>query len=207
MVMNGFDTDGDSDNNFYTVNGRGVLLRQVPDSGEALRDGSDLPREPDRVRPHQLVSPARRLLPLLPDWLDRPVRVHRHRHVPGAARWSRSTSRTPATSCSMHIVRVRQLGWMGFFEVVDDLGMPPAAMTVCKPDAPRSDGIGLGCAWRLLGPRPDGPHRRLRLDLCLGGRLARRPQSAETHVADQFDIRRVEFKPGEIPHPRTQSAA
>ena len=36
MVMNGYDTDGDGSNNFYTVNGRTLLLRAVPDHGQAL---------------------------------------------------------------------------------------------------------------------------------------------------------------------------
>ena len=28
MVMNGYDTDGDGENNFYTVNGLALLLRE-----------------------------------------------------------------------------------------------------------------------------------------------------------------------------------
>ena len=36
-----------------------VLLRALPDPREALGARADLPREPDRVRPHQLVPPAR----------------------------------------------------------------------------------------------------------------------------------------------------
>ena len=59
MVMNGYDTDGDGANNFYTVNGRTFYYAQLPDPGAALGDGAHLPREPDRVRPDQLVPPAR----------------------------------------------------------------------------------------------------------------------------------------------------
>ena len=42
MVMNGYDTDGDGENNFYTVNGRTLLLRALPDHGQRLgaRSGS-----------------------------------------------------------------------------------------------------------------------------------------------------------------------
>ena len=40
-----------------------VLLREVPDPRSALGARADLPREPHRVRPDQLVPPARRLLP------------------------------------------------------------------------------------------------------------------------------------------------
>ena len=64
-----------------------VLLRALPDPGQALRARAPLPRQPDRVRPDQLVPPARRLLPLLPDRVERPVRVHGHGDaVPGPAR-------------------------------------------------------------------------------------------------------------------------
>ena len=123
MVMNGFDTDGDGENNFYTVNGHGLLLRASTRSGcSRSRDGADLPREPDRVRPDQLVPPARRLLPLLPDRLDRPLRVHGHGHaVPGrSAGSSRSTSRnTGMFMFHAHQSEFAELGWMGFFDVVD----------------------------------------------------------------------------------------
>ena len=44
-----------------------VLLRALPDPGEAVGARTDLPREPHRVRPRQLASPARRLLPLPAD--------------------------------------------------------------------------------------------------------------------------------------------
>ena len=36
MVMNGFDTDGDGENNFYTVNGKAFYYAQVPDQGAPL---------------------------------------------------------------------------------------------------------------------------------------------------------------------------
>ncbi len=72
MVMNGFDTDGDGENNFYTVNGKSFYYAKYPIRVQPLEDGADLPREPDRVRPHQLVPPPRRLLPLLPE-RDRPT--------------------------------------------------------------------------------------------------------------------------------------
>ena len=40
MVMNGYDTDGDGANNFYTVNGRTLLLRPLPDHGQPLAAAS-----------------------------------------------------------------------------------------------------------------------------------------------------------------------
>ena len=67
MVMNGYDTDGDGENNFYTVNGRTFYYARYPIRVQALGARAHLPREPHRVRPDQLVPPPRRLLPLLPD--------------------------------------------------------------------------------------------------------------------------------------------
>ena len=79
-----------------------VLLRPVSDPGEALGARADLPREPHRVRPHQLVPPARGLLPLPADRHGRELGVHGHRDaVPGPARRDRDrSSRTPGRSCS-----------------------------------------------------------------------------------------------------------
>ena len=56
MVMNGYDTDGDGENNFYTVNGRTFYYARYPITRQALRAGADLPGQPDRVRPDQLAS-------------------------------------------------------------------------------------------------------------------------------------------------------
>ena len=78
MVMNGYDTDGDGGNNFYTVNGRSFYYAKYPITVQRSRDGADLPRQPDRVRPDQLVPPARGLLPLPADRHGRLPGVHRH---------------------------------------------------------------------------------------------------------------------------------
>ena len=84
-----------------------VLLRALPDPGEALRARAHLPREPDRVRPDQLVPPARGLLPLPADRHGRPLGVHGHGDaVPGPARRARDRVRTtPARSCSTRTSR------------------------------------------------------------------------------------------------------
>ena len=102
MVMNGYDTDGDGENNFYTVNGLAFYYAKYPIRVSAVAAGPHLPRQPDRVRPDQLVPPARRLLPALPHRHDRPLRVHGHGHaLPGRARDPRDRLRTtPAASCS-----------------------------------------------------------------------------------------------------------
>ena len=87
MVMNGYDTDARRREQLLHRQRALVLLREVPDQGQEERARPDLPREPDRVRSHQLATPPRRLLPLLPDRLDRPLRVHGHGDaLPGRAR-------------------------------------------------------------------------------------------------------------------------
>ena len=80
MVMNGFDTNFDRENEIYAVNTVAFAYHDQPDPGEARRAGADLPREHPRVRPDQLVPPPRQLLRLLPD---------RHQAA------SRATSPTP----------------------------------------------------------------------------------------------------------------
>ena len=94
MVMNGFDTDGDGENNFYTVNGRSFYYARYPIRVKRSELVRDLPREPHRVRPHQLVPPARGLLPLPADGHGRPLGVHGHGDaVPGPARRHRDRVR------------------------------------------------------------------------------------------------------------------
>ena len=115
MVMNGFDTDGDGENNFYTVNGKAFYYAKYPirvRRSETLRIYLG---EPDRVRPHQLVPPPRRVLPLLPHRQHRPVRVHGHGGpVPGRARDHRDRL---AQRRDVHVprppVRVRRAGLDG----------------------------------------------------------------------------------------------
>ena len=89
MVMNGFNTNFDAEGNqVYGVNT--VAFHYVNEPVEVRRGGAgaDLPREPARVRPDQLVPHPRQLLQLLPDRdVADPDRVHGHGHAgPGAAR-------------------------------------------------------------------------------------------------------------------------
>ena len=51
MVMNGYDTDGDGEQQLLHRQRPHVLLRALPDHGQALAARADLPGEPDRVRP------------------------------------------------------------------------------------------------------------------------------------------------------------
>ena len=66
MVMNGFDTNFDRANEVYAANTIGFAYMDRPlGSGQRARAG--LPRERARVRPDQLVPPAREPVRLLPD--------------------------------------------------------------------------------------------------------------------------------------------
>ena len=40
MVMNGYDTDGDGGNNFYTVNGRSFYYAKYPITRQDVRNSS-----------------------------------------------------------------------------------------------------------------------------------------------------------------------
>ena len=117
MVMNGFDTDGDGSNSYHRQWAQ--LLRQAPDHGDAIRDRADLSGDLTGVRPDQL-APARRLLPLPADRHRRQLGVHRHRRpVPG----QRGVIEIDFANTGLFMfrapVRVRELGWMGFFNVTD----------------------------------------------------------------------------------------
>ena len=70
MVMNAFDTNFDGGNEVYAVNTVGHAYMNVPIRIDKIAAGADLPGERDRVRPDQLVPPARQFLRLL-----------RHRHA------------------------------------------------------------------------------------------------------------------------------
>ena len=188
MVMNGYDTDGDGEQQLLHRQWALVLLRALSDSRSAVANGPHLPREPDRVRPDQLVPPPRRLLPLLPDGLERRVRVHGHGHaLPGTARDHRDRLRehgpvhVPRAPVRVH--RARLDGLLRGRRLVE--GARRA-----------SRGDGLWRAWAVLPVlllrnrrRAVRDERRRRSSTWSGG---------THHRSDEFDIRRVEFKPGEI---------
>ena len=122
MVMNGFDTDGDGANNFYTVNGLAFYYAKYPIRVRRSQTVRIYLANLTEFDLDQLVPPARRLLPLLPDRLERSLRVHGHRDaLPGTARDHRDRLRaTPGTFMfHAHQSEFTELGWMGFFEVVD----------------------------------------------------------------------------------------
>ena len=90
MVMNGYDTDGDGGNNFYTVNGRTFYYARYPirvKRSELVRLYLVNLTEFDLINSFHLHADFFRYYPT---GLDRPVRVHGHGDaVPGAARHPR----------------------------------------------------------------------------------------------------------------------
>jgi FtsP/CotA-like multicopper oxidase with cupredoxin domain len=121
MVMNGFDTDGDGGNNFYTVNGRSFYYA----------------RYPIRVRRSQLV---RIYLANLTEFdLINSFHLHadffRHQPTGTGDHWEytdtvmqcqgqRGVIEVEFAGTGMHMFHAHQsefadLAWMGFFEVVD----------------------------------------------------------------------------------------
>ena len=62
MVMNGFDTNFDDENEVYAVNTRRQRLHAGPDSGRRSGAGAHLSGQRHRVRPDQQLPPARHVL-------------------------------------------------------------------------------------------------------------------------------------------------
>ena len=202
MVMNAFDTDGDGENNFYAVNGPAFYYARYPITRPALADRPYLHRQPHRVRPHQLVPPPRRLLPLLPDRARASTSSTRTRSCSAraSAGSSRSTSPTPATSCSTPTSpsSPSSAGWASSRSV--ELGGGPLG----RRERTGPSGADAAAA---LGARPDPAPRRRRLALLGTRRVApgpRRPQPAAS--------RRVRRPPRRVlprrdPHPGDEPAA
>ena len=123
MVMNGFDTNFDADNEVYAVNTVAHHFMHEPIRVDGRRAGADLSRQRHRVRSAQQPSPARHVL-----------RRVSHRHVAGrrrsgptpsccaraSARFSRRASAIPGTFMfHAHQSEFAELGWMGLFEAVE----------------------------------------------------------------------------------------
>src|SRR4029079_8748791 len=150
--------------------------------------GAHLPREPDRVRPDQLVPPARRLLPLPAERHRRPLGVRRPRDaVPGPARRDRDRVRPHR---QVHVPRA-PVGVHG--ARLDGLLRRDRLM-----EAGAASAGGGALRWRLWALAP------ILLLAIVVGLFASNGSSVLDLIgknpppADEFDVRRIEFKPGEI---------
>ena len=123
MVMNGFDTNFDNENEVYAVNTVAFHYARHPDSGQGRRADPRLLGQRDRVRPDQFVPPAREHVPPLPDGNGpRAVRVYRQCHH-GSGRapcvWSLRLEYPGQYMFHAHQSELAELGWMGFFEATE----------------------------------------------------------------------------------------
>ena len=189
MVMNGFDTDGDGGNNFYAVNGRAFYYAKYPirvSRSQTVRIYLANLTEFDLINSFHLHGDFFRYYPTgssdqfeytdTVDALPGPARDHRDRlRQHRAASCSTRTSRSSPSSA----------GWASSRSWTDGgrLG-PPSA--------------GPALALAALGARPDPPARRGGLAVRLAGGSLVELLGRNPPPADAFDIRRVEFEPGEI---------
>ena len=189
MVMNGYDTDGDGENNFYSVNGRAFYYAKYPirvKRSETLRIYLANLTEFDL---DQLLPPPRRVLPLLPHRQHRPVRVHGHGDaVPGRARdrrdrlAQRRPLHVPRPPVGVHRPRLDGL-LRGRSTSEHRVGRPPAA----APGGCACWRWCRSCCWSASPPRS-----------CQSGGSITGLVGSSPPPADAFDVRRVEFHPGEI---------
>ena len=185
MVMNGYDTDGDGSNNFYTVNGRTFYYAKYPirvKRSKKVRIFLANLTEFDLINSFHLHGEFFRYQPTGTgdnwEYTDTVMQCQGQRGV------SRSTSRTPAGSCSTRTSpsSPSSAGWASSRWSTDG-GSGGAA-----------DPAGLAALGARPGGAAGGRRRGLRrIRLSLVGLIGENPPQP-----DLFDVRRVEFKPGEI---------
>ena len=195
MVMNGYDTDGDGENNFYTVNGRTFYYAKYPikvSRSKPVRIYLANLTEFDLINSFHLHGEFFRYYPT---GTGRPVRVHRHRHaVPGPARRHRDRLRAhrplhvPRAPVRVHRARLDGLLRRGrLMEVGRGAGL-------------------LGCPLAALGARA-GALLAVVVGLVTSGSSLVDLVGTNPPPADEFDIRRVEFDAGRDPDPGDEPAA
>ena len=122
MVMNGFDTDGDGENNFYTVNGRSFYYARYPiqvKRSELVRVYLANLTEFDLVNSFHLHADFFRYQPTgTGDYWEYTDTVMQ-------CQGQRGVLEIEFTGTGLHMFHAHQsefaeLGWMGFFDVVDE---------------------------------------------------------------------------------------
>ena len=190
MVMNGYDTDGDGENNFYTVNGRAFYYAKYPirvKRRELVRIYLANLTEFDLINSLHLHGDFFRYYPT---GTERPLRVHRHGRCSAraSAGSSRSSSTTRARSCSTRTSRSSpsSAGW----------ATSRWSTGGGEPSQRRFGGVALAALGARADPRCSSASSALFVS---SGALARSTSSGRTRRRrDELDIRRVEFQPGEI---------
>ena len=120
MVMNGFDTNFDRANEVYAANTIGFAYMDRPLAARVGRARAGLPRQRARVRPDQLVPPAREPVRLLPDGHGRTPSeltdtVMLCQGQRGILEWR--FAYPGKYMFHAHQSEFTELGWQGFFEV------------------------------------------------------------------------------------------
>ncbi|MFN8186341.1 MAG: multicopper oxidase domain-containing protein [Gaiellales bacterium] len=132
MVMNGFDTDGDGENNFYTVNGKAFYYAKYPirvRRSETVRIYLANLTEFDLINSFHLHGDLFRYYPNGTtdafEYTDTVMQCQGQRGIIEI-----DFANTGLFMFHAHQSEFAELGWMGYFEVVDDEGdaLPAAAM-------------------------------------------------------------------------------
>ena len=122
MIMNGFDTNFDGDNEVYAVNSVGFHHMAEPIEVKVGEPVQDLSRQPDRVRSRQQPSPARMFFDVIRTGtrLEPSETTDTLMLCQGERAVLETTFRYPGRFMfHAHQSEFAELGWMGFFEAVE----------------------------------------------------------------------------------------
>ena len=188
MVMNGYDTDGDGGNNFYTVNGRSFYYAKYPITvrrSQTVRIYLANLTEFDLINSFHLHGDFFRYYPTgssdLFEYTDTVVQCQGQRGIIEI-----DFANTGLFMFHAHQSEFAELGWMGYFNVVEWR----RAVAREQPGRPAGDCWALVPIVLLVAV--------VSVFAAAGGSLDRPGRATNPPPADEFDIRRVEFQPGEI---------
>ena len=142
MVMNGFDTDGDGENNFYTVNGKAFYYAKYPITvkrSETVRIYLANLTEFDLINSFHLHGDFFRYYPNGTsetfEYTDTVMQTQGQRGIIEI-----DFANTGYFMFHAHQSEFAELGWMGFFNVVDDDEAVPATYRdfLCDEDEPET---------------------------------------------------------------------
>ena len=189
MVMNGYDTDGDGENNFYTVNGRSFFYAKYPikvKKGELVRIYLANLTEFDLINSLHLHGDFFRYYPTGStdhfEYTDTVMLCQGERGI-----LEIEFANTGRFMFHAHQSEFAELGWMGFFEV-ERLRWNPG----------RSRRRLSGAHWRLWALLPIVALVGVVAIFVSTGSSLLELVGQNPPPADELDIRRVEFRPGEI---------
>ena len=194
MVMNGFDTDGDGENNFYTVNGRTFYYARYPIKvrrGETVRIYLANLTEFDLINSFHLHGEMFRWYPTGTgtqfELTDTVMLCQGQRGIIEI-----DFTNTGLFMFHAHQSEFTDLGWMGFFDVVDD-----EHVRGHRRDRPRP-APAAGCAGCRSSSCRSWSSARWWPCVSAGGDRLTGLVGDNPPAADEFSVQRVRFEPGEI---------